>query len=466
MSALKKLFSKVLNNPLLKQSLWSLIARFVGVALNFLVVMIITNQLPKSSAGDILLLMTFITGIALISRLGIDQLLMKEVASAHQEEFDFHEGFFKASLKAVLFLSFIFMALWALSSHYIQANFFFDHIANSNINEKQPNVSITELVAASLGILFFNLVILNSTYLKAIKKTVMGVLGQNALTAITFLVLIGLFWNYFSTDQYVFYIYTASLLLAGVIAIIYTYRSFANKTAITPSTIETPDKLLETVSKTTTPPHLYALISKSLPLAPVSIISFLMIFTDTIMVGWFLANEQVAEYSVASKISYIVLFFLQAMEATIYPRLLNIFSHNKDKLHSFFWQSTALVITVVLSVTVFMYLLSDWILIAFGKEYDVAKSALGLLLIAQLFRAATITFSFMFIIREKVRYLNYILVTAFVVNVVCNIIFIQSHGIEGAAFATLVANATLLVLIIALFAAHKLLTLPKEATQP
>ncbi len=195
MSAFKKLIGKVLNNPLLKQSLWSLIARFVGVALNFLVVMIITNQLPKSSAGDILLLMTFITGIALISRLGIDQLLMKEVASAHQNDLDFHEDFFKASLKAVLLLSFIFMALWALSSYYIQENFFFDNIPNNVTSDNPPNVTITELVVASLGILFFNLVILNSTYLKAIKKTVMGVLGQNALTAITFLLLIGLFWE-------------------------------------------------------------------------------------------------------------------------------------------------------------------------------------------------------------------------------------------------------------------------------
>ena len=468
MSALKKLLSKILSNPLLKQSLLSLIARLAGVALNFLVVMIITNQLPKSSAGDILLLMTFSTGIALISRIGIDQLLMKEVASAHQNDFDFHESFFKASLKAVLILSLIFMALWALSSHFIQAHFFSDTLSNNVSNQQPPNVSITELVVASFGILFFNLVILNSTYLKAIKKTVMGVLGQNALTAVTFLLLIGLFWNYFSKDLHIFYLYTASLFLAGILAITYTYRSFSKRQSleIAPATTDLEDKTTEALvasSVKTSPPHLYALILKSLPLAPVSIISFLMIFTDTIMVGWFLANEQVAEYSVASKISYIVLFFLQAMEATIYPRLLNIFKHNTQKLHSFFWQSTALVITVVLSVTLFMYLVSDWILMAFGNEYDVAKPALGLLLIAQLFRAATITFSFMFIIREKVKYLNYILVTAFVVNVVCNIIFIQSHGIKGAAFATLVANATLLVLIIAIFTTHKLLKLPKTA---
>ena len=182
------------------------------------------------------------------------------------------------------------------------------------------------------------------------------------------------------------------------------------------------------------------------------------------MVGWFLPNEQVAEYSVASRISYIVLFFLQAMEATIYPRLLNMFKHAQATLRSFFWQSTALVILVVLSVTGIMYLLSDWILIAFGNEYTVARHALGLLLLAQLFRAASITFSFMYIIREKVKYLNMILVTAFVVNVICNLVFIQSYGIEGAALATLIANVTLLVLVLTLFHLNKLLVVKRAQT--
>ena len=71
MGALFTIFNKVIKNPLLRQSLLSLIARFTGVALNFAVILIITNQLSKSGAGDLMLLMTFITGVALISSLHI-----------------------------------------------------------------------------------------------------------------------------------------------------------------------------------------------------------------------------------------------------------------------------------------------------------------------------------------------------------------------------------------------------------
>jgi O-antigen/teichoic acid export membrane protein len=440
MIVLSTLFNKVIKNPLLLQSLLSLIARFAGVALNFAVILLITNYLSKSGAGDVMLLMTFITGVALISRFGIDQLLMKEVASSHVDNLTFKTDFLKVSFKAVFALSLIFMTVWVILTPYLQYSFFHNGV--------EATVSISELIIASLGIVFFNLVILNSTYLKAIKKTVLGVLGQNALTAITFLFLILVFWTYFSNNQYTLYLYTASLVLAGTLAATFTYR-FTSKQSLL--NIKSRKDTIEIV------PDLKQVLKKSIPLAPISIISYLMIFTDTIMVGWFLPNEQVAEYSVASRISYIILFFLQAMEATIYPRLLNMFKHAQSTLRAFFWQSTALVILVVLAVTGIMYLLSDWILIAFGNEYIVARHALGLLLMAQLFRAASITFSFMFIIREKVKYLNIILVTAFVVNVICNLVFIQLYGIEGAAIATLIANITLLVLVLTLFYIHKLL---------
>ena len=443
MKAIAKLLSKVAKNPLLLQSFWSLLARFIGVALNFAVVIIITNQLTKSSAGDILLLMTFVTGVALISRLGIDQLLMKEIASSHHQSLEFRSGFLKVCYKAVLLLSLAFMLIWIAASPYLQTSFFSDG--------SRPTVSTTELIIASVGVLFFNLVILNSTYLKAIKKTVFGVLGQNALTAITFLVLIMIFWRYFSKDQYVFYLYTASLALAGILAALFT-RHVISKYSYTAA-----DKSEVPSADSSSLPGLVELIKKSIPLAPVSVISYLMIFTDTIMVGWFLSNEQVAEYSVASRISYIVLFFLQAMEATIYPRLLNKFKHKQSQIHAFFWQSTALVISVVFGVTLFMYLLSDWILMAFGSDYGSAKMALGMLLIAQFFRAASITFSFMFIIREKVQYLNMILMTSFIVNVAGNIVLIQRYAIEGAALATLIANITLLALILLFFYKNKLL---------
>ncbi|MCB1638244.1 MAG: polysaccharide biosynthesis protein, partial [Thiothrix sp.] len=59
---------KDLNTSLIKQTLVSLIARFAGVGLNFIVIIILTRSLPVNEAGMILLMMTLVTGFALFSR--------------------------------------------------------------------------------------------------------------------------------------------------------------------------------------------------------------------------------------------------------------------------------------------------------------------------------------------------------------------------------------------------------------
>ena len=308
------MLNKLLANPLLIQSLWSLIARFTGVALNFAVILVITNRLPKLAAGDILLLMQFVTGVALFSRLGIDQLLIKEVASAHHSHSDFRKNFYISSLKTVVSLSFIFIVIWLLLSPFIR-NSFFDN-GTDNI------ISLRDLMIASIGVLFFNLVILNSTFLKAIKRSTAGVLSQNALPAVTFLFLILLFWNTFTENQHYINLYTLSIVLAGILALFLSKRAFSPQSITAGSEIKAPSAV----------PNISGIIKKSLPLAPVSIFSYLMLFADTLMVGWFLPNDKVADYSVAAKISYVILFFLQALEATIYPRLLNIFQHKPEQL--------------------------------------------------------------------------------------------------------------------------------------
>ena len=192
-----------------------------------------------------------------------------------------------------------------------------------------------------------------------------------------------------------------------------------------------------------------------------------MIFADKIMVGLYLMNADVALYEIAGRVSFIVLFFLGALEATIYPRLLNVASQKPTQLRSFFWQSTALVVTIVFSISLAMYFLSDLILGFFGNatnDYTLASESLQILLFAQLFRAISLTFSFMFIIREKVRYLNIILGLALATNLISNAILIPIYGINGAALATLFATVFLLIAVLSLFYFHKLLQQP--FTQP
>jgi len=164
-----------------------------------------------------------------------------------------------------------------------------------------------------------------------------------------------------------------------------------------------------------------------------------------------------ALFNIAANLSFISLFFLSALEATIYPRLINISQHKPEKLTKFFWQATSLVIGSLFVVTLVMSVLAEYMLWVFKPEYVQAQSSLIVLLFAQFLRACSLTFSFMFIIREQVKYLNIALVVALIINLIANSLLIPEHGMQGAAIATLIANGFLAGSIILLFSFKRLL---------
>lgn len=413
---------------LLLTSLLSTIARFAGVGLNFAVAIVLTRTLPIAEAGMVFMLMTLVTGISLFSRLGVEQWLVRDVARIHDTDTQQQGVHLRDAYRMVLISSGIFMLGWLvfapLSKHWL-----FDDA-----------IQMLPLLLAGSGILFFNLVMLNSSFLKAIQHTSESILVQNSLPAVAYMLLIGLFWWSFSDNQHYLLLYVASLAVAGL-ASFYWIRPWWNSLH--------PAKPTRFSVK--------AVLQQSLPLAPVSFFSFLMLWADTLLTGILLSNEDVALFTVAARLSFVSLFFLGALDATIYPRLLRIHQHQPEQLTRFFWQATALVAGILGAVTLLLLLLGDHLLSVFNPEYVQAGTALAILLVAQWVRALSLTFSFMFIVQGQVRYLNSLLGLALVINVIANLMFIPKYGIEGAAGATLVANLVLTLGVITLFFTKRLL---------
>lgn len=412
---------------LLKSSLFSVIARFTGVGLNFGLQILIARMISLGHYGDLKMLLTLITGIALLSRIGIEQLLVKEIASHQDDRHTYGAQLQKQSYTLIFISSLIFMLIWILASPWVKDALFDD-------------VSLTNFNLASIGILFFNLLTLNAYYYKALHKASVFALIQNALPAISFLLLIAIFWPWFADNQHYINLYTLSTIIAGIISLIVIFPRLKQ-----PAITKTSLLSLKNITK------------RALPLAPVSITSFLMLWSDTLMVGLFLDAEQVGLYSTAATISFISLFFLGALDATILPKLLYKSKHSPKQLKPFFWKATALVVLGLFVITLIMGLLAKPMLYLFGSTFQQATLVLLILLTAQWLRATSLTFSFMFIIKEKVNYLNIIMVTALVINLIANTILIKAYGIEGAAIATLLANGFLAIAVTLLFYRNKLL---------
>ncbi|MEZ5535997.1 MAG: oligosaccharide flippase family protein [Thiolinea sp.] len=421
-----------LNNPsLILQSAISIVARGAGVVLNLTVMVILTRNLPQNEAGMILTLMTLLTGASLFSRLGVEHWLVRDVAALPENEsLHIEQGRFLHSAYRMLLLStLLFMLLWVVLSP-LMKQWLFD-----------GEIHLLPLILGAIGILCWNLISTHAIFMKATHHVTESLLTQNALPAITMLVLLLAFWFVFRDNQNYIWLYLASLLLAGGLSFLLV-RSWW--------------------------PHLFhnrkaafsikQVLEQSVPLAPIAFVSFLMLWIDAILVAAFLPNEDVALYNSAVRVSFVCGIFLTALEATIYPRLLRIHGNHPEQLKSFFRKGTLMVAGTLGSITLAIGLLGEQILSVFGPQYVVAVNALLILLLAQFIRALSLTFSLMYIAQKQVGTLNYLLYFALAVNIIANLILIPKFGIEGSAGASLLANLALTGGVVLFFAKKRLMT--------
>lgn len=420
-----------LNNPsLILQSAISIMARGAGVVINLTVMVILTRNLPTNEAGIILTLMTLLTGVSLFSRLGVEHWLVRDVAALPEgDNLHVEQGKFLHSAYRMLLLStLLFMLAWVILSP-LMKQWLFD-----------GEIHLLPLTLAASGILCWNLVSTHAIFMKATHRITESLLTQNALPAITMLVLLLVFWFVFRDNQNYLWIYLASLLLAGGFSFLLV-RSwwphlFHNRTAAF---------------------SIKQVLDQSIPLAPIAFVSFLMLWIDAILVAAFLPNEDVALYNSAVRVSFVCGIFLTALEATIYPRLLRIHSNNPEQLKSFFLKGTLLVAGTLGAITFCIGLLGEHILNIFGPQYVVAINALLILLLAQFIRALSLTFSLMFIAQKQVATLNRLLYFALIVNITANLILIPRFGIEGSAGASLLANLALTGGVVLFFTKKRLM---------
>lgn len=421
---------KLNNSSLLLQSGISIIARFIGVALNYAVLIILTRNLPQDEAGIVITLMTLITGISLFSRLGVEHWLVRDVAQLPEED-DLHtaQGRYLHSAYRMLFVStLLFMVAWVVTSPLMKLWLF------------DGQIQLLPLAIAALGVLFWNMISTHAIFMKATHHITESLLTQNALPAISMLVLLLLFWFGFKENQNYLWLYIASLLIAGVASLLLV-RSWW------PALFR----------KQTAQFSIKQVLTHSLPLAPIAFVSFLMLFIDGILVAALLPNEKVALYGTAVRVSFVCGIFLTALEATIYPRLVRMHGSSPQNLKKFFRQGTLLVAGVLGSLALMIGVAGELILSIFGPQYVAAFNALLILLTAQLIRGFSLTFSLMFIIQKQVNTLNRLLYFALIVNIIANLILIPKFGIEGSAAASLLANLTLTGGVVLFFAKKRLM---------
>lgn len=173
-----------------------------------------------------------------------------------------------------------------------------------------------------------------------------------------------------------------------------------------------------------------------------SLTTVIYVNSDITMLGVLYSDHDVGIYSFAAKIYNIIKYFINAVMITVVPRLAYLKEHDETKYRNYIQIIANVLLTVLLPITLGVFLLSDsLILIAGGEEYLQGNSPLKVLAFSLIFSLiSSIYTNCVLIINRLEKRCLIATASSACINVVLNLILIPLIGIVGAAFTTVIAE--------------------------
>ena len=163
--------------------------------------------------------------------------------------------------------------------------------------------------------------------------------------------------------------------------------------------------------------------------------------TDKFMLKHMLDETSVGYYSLATTISAMWVFVLQAIIDSMYPTILQLHKKDKEQFDRKNRQLYAIVFYVSVVVGIIFCLLGEIVIqIMYGKEFLPAVSALKIVTWYTIFSYLGVARNAWIVCKNKQKYLKYMYILAAIANVFLNYICIPIWGMNGAAFASLITQ--------------------------
>lgn len=182
------------------------------------------------------------------------------------------------------------------------------------------------------------------------------------------------------------------------------------------------------------------LLARSSPLLLSSIVIYIYMRTDQIMIMKLLGPEETGIYSSAIKISEGFYFLPMILSNSIFP-LINKHSESSKKSNKWFLRLYSFLIWSAITIGIILYLTSDsLIILLYGEEYSKASMIVKIHCWTAIFVFIGVAFNKFLVARNLTVISFYRNLAGAVVNVVLNFTLIPKFGIAGAAVASLVSQ--------------------------
>ncbi len=406
------------------------IGRIVGRGLRYLHIIIVAKILNLESLGLYVLGLTIIQIAGVLGRLGLESGVLRYVSV-------FSGAGDKQRVKGIIIqaLKYSFIASIIVSF----GLFFTAEMLSVKVFHKPGLESVIKTLSVFLPFLSLALVALSVTQGFQIMKY--SVYGQYLFWPVTDIALVVTFAFFGLKLSGVVISHGISIFFMCLLSLYFVDRVFSGISRI------------KAINETS------LLFSFSLPLLMISFLSFIIMWTDTLMIGYFLPAEKVGLYAIAIKTSLLVGMILNSFNSIFSPAIADLY-HKKEqyKLACLYKTVTKWVFTITIMAFLIIVLLSKEIMGVFGKEFVAGWSCLIILAIGQLANGVSGPSGSVITMSGRQILMLYNTMGIFLVNMVLNYILIPIYGILGAAVASAISitlfNVIMLVEVYILHGIH------------
>lgn len=387
--------------------------KIIATLLGFIVSVVITRHVSLTEAGHYFFLLSLVTLLATISRVGLDNLIIKLMAIAHSDTLSRRvDAIFcfsrrRASIGALIAIAIYSLVSFGLAFISIPLN----PVVIVGVVVLLPLTSLLSVYCQSfLGIKQSFASILISSFNRPIQLIGLGlcilVFGRLELSMVVAS-------------------YVLAVVLSLVVAAYYWRRHYVQRCASDSSDSRWVKEEFSNRYKS---------------LWAISVLAIVMGQGMQVLMGMISTPEQVALLAVANRVAILVAFFLLAVNSVVAPDFaVHYANKNLSQLQKVYRETTLLMIVVTCPVLLCLLIFAEPVLGLFGPAYESAKPVLQILLLGQLVKVVVGSVGNLLIMtgNEKAQRLN--LIWSVVLLLIVGMVLVPSLGAVGGAIAISVA---------------------------
>ena len=401
-------------SELLRGSGISFILRFGGLAIGYLLTLVIAHLFGAEGLGEYVLAITILRMFTLFAKLGLDTTSIRFVAAFASQKKWTSISFFRKQVMLILSVTSVIFSLMM----YLFASPIADLI--------QTNYRYIQLSAFFVLPMAFFMV--NYESLRGLKRILefsfFYRVSQGLFTIISIIIL----YYFFSKNADIpIYAYLTSVFIVSVLSF-FSFRYCLN---LKYKGEESAIKEIKSYSN---------LLKISIPLMFAQSVQFLMSFTDKLMLGNMATTEEVGVYHTAFKLSMFAAVALMSINSIASPKFAEMFADNNlIGLQKVVRQSTKMIFWTSIPLVIIFFLFPEFLLGLFGEEFKVGVTAFVFLSCGRLFSSFSGSVGNILQMTGNQDILAKILFIAAILNILLNLYLIPIYGIEGAAFASMLS---------------------------